>query len=116
MKKRTLARFLWGTLLLYLIGYFVLRDYASHHAPSALTRNLTHWPPWEPRIVHIKNSRILWLRFYPRTLSSWDKYSHEWLEPAVYYMFAPLVEIDCALNGHPADREYDWKFFGSNSE
>jgi len=100
----------------YLVSYSVHRNYSAQHAPYAITRNLGEWPPWQPKIIEIKNSRVLWPRFSTRSPSLSEKLSKKFFEPMAYYLFMPLVEVDCTLNGHPSDRSYDWKFFGDNYE
>lgn len=98
----------------YLVSYSVLRDYSAKHAPYAITRNLREWPPWKPKVIELTNSRVLWPRFSTRSPSLSEKPSRAFFEPLAYYLFMPLVEIDCTLNGHPTNRSYDWKFFGDN--
>jgi len=100
----------------YLVEYSINREYSARYAPYAITRNLGVWPPWQPRIIEIKNSRILWPIFSTRNPSISKRLSVKVFEPIAYYLFMPLVEIDCTINGHPKNPSYDWKFFGSNSE
>ena len=108
----------------YLVDYSINRHYSARYAPYAITRNLGVWPPWQPKIVVIHNSRFLWVRCIAsrhapavnRSQAIFNKLSEKVLEPIAYYLFMPLVEIDCTLNGHPADPTYHWKFFGSNWE
>lgn len=98
----------------YLASYFLHREYAARHAPYAVTRAPREWITGEVVVVTIKNSTILWPRFTSRTTD--EKLERRFLEPSMYYFFLPLVEADCALNGHPSRPDYEWKFFGRNLE
>jgi hypothetical protein len=110
----------------YLGSYFFNRKYAARHAPYAVTRALREWITGEPVIVTIKNSTILMPVFATRDgkriferrfpLEHRLPLERRVLEPLAYYYFLPLVEADCALNGHPALPKYEWKFFGRNLE
>ena len=101
-------------ILNYLASYYMNREYASRHAPYAVTRSPREWLSGEPVIVEIRNSTILWVRLAPK--STPEELERRFLEPLAYYSFFPLVEADCALNGHPARPKYKWQFFGRNLE
>lgn len=98
----------------YAVSYCLHREYAARHAPHAVTRAPREWLTGKPVIVTIRNSTILWPRFGP--ITKFEKFERRYMEPVFYYMFLPLVEADCALNGHPSRPKYEWKFFGRNLE
>jgi hypothetical protein len=98
----------------YLGSYFLHREYAARHAPYAVTRAPREWIAGDAVIVTIKNSTIMWMRLAPKTKR--EEFERRFLEPTAYYIFMPLVEADCALNGHPASPSYEWAFFGRNLE
>ena len=105
----------------YLRSYLLHREYSARHAPFAVTRAPREWLTGELVIVTIRNSTILWPRFSPRRVNGdmkprFEDLERRYLEPLTYYCFLPLVEVDCAVNGHPWRPEYDWKFFGRNLE
>ena len=101
-------------ILRYLTGYCMNREFAAQHAPSAVSRAPLVRARGEAIQVEIKHGRIMWVRFVPNTKRA--KFEVRYLEPAFYYVFMPLVELDCALNGHPACPDHHWRFFGPNAE
>ena len=98
----------------YLANYFLNREFAAQHAPAAVTRYPRAWLRGEVVTIEIKYGRIMWMRFAPKTAI--ERFEREVLEPAFYYFFMPLVEFDCALNGHPSCPEHLWRFYGHNAE
>ena len=92
-------------ITLYAGLYLTLRPFPSRYAPYAFGR------PWD---VPVTSSRIQWPVFRSRIPHRHSALLHEFLEPAAYYFFAPLVEADLTFNGHPADPSHRWEFFGDN--
>lgn len=108
-------------LVIYLGAYFLLREYAARHAPYAVTRAPREWITGKPVTVELREGRILWPVFSGRRADSdlahhLQNFERRFMQPLAYYVFSPFVEADCALNGHPASPQYDWKFFGWNLE
>jgi len=98
----------------YFTSYCLHREFAAQHAPAAASRTLIASLRGEALVVEIKHGRIMWMRPVPDTKTA--KLKVKFLEPVFYYFFMPLVEFDCALNGHPLCRDHNWRFFGRNAE
>jgi hypothetical protein len=91
-------------LALYCAAYAAFRPYAISYAPYAWGR---------PKPVPLTSSIVYYPFFSKLHPSLWESVGNR-TRPVAYYAFAPLVEVDLALNNHPGNPFDHWEIFGSN--
>jgi hypothetical protein len=98
-------------ICIYGPSYFFLRSHSASYAPYAWNRGYETVNP-TPNTIHypIFGSRPI----TPGPPPSMARLKQEFLEPLAYYVFSPLVELDLAINNHPANPLPEWTFYGNN--